>query len=313
MNNAIGYYGKIPSYDDFIKTDASSKEIIQYRAWLDSSFDALIKTLELDKVISFSLFLYYKDFDLPLISYWMSSNDNSRVAPFSIYAETLKESYKNIGLIAEAYSTFLGRCRWNMKYSAGSFSLAMQQNTLWTLREMMPKDFSQASIKYKSFLSNRTQLDLSSQLYNDDQEEQFKFLLLNILLALHLSDFRNPEKLKAIFKFPLGSRVGENSMLIALWIEICSMFIKFEDIYASLCWSDEYFYIIFGGIDDNLLINLYNPVEDNHRIWDFQKMSLFENPITNKYNNIIDESFNNENMVVNDLLNNIKKADVEHE
>ncbi len=301
MGLAVGYYGKIPQYEDFISFDNSSDSSIIFQTWLFESVNNLLSRLgdsfetTYKKIPAMRMALRPKDAKNAIVATCMPSNDASgRKFPFSVFAE-LPQNLLNEHphLIPESYDIFLMVARQCFENANQFFERAQQQNTMWLLREGLPKSIVPAQLNFASSLDTMLLGDILKSFSHDDQLCNGRKLIKNIIYSISTVRNYDTDGFKAMFRFPLPKEGNNHGRLMAFWIMVAKLLMQDKFQNFNLFWTDNYLLIAFGPASEKLLGNAWYPKDNDDNLWDFMKMNFDEksfNPeICAKLENIINE------------------------
>lgn len=282
MSLELGFYGKLPEFPDFIKSDNASQQVASLHKWLDLSFDRLYKQLGDNARESFealpplSFVVRLPDDPQAVVCLWKPSHDTSgRRSPFTIYAADSSNIYdQHPAALPEAFSKFLSVGRRFLEEGNNHFSFNSQRDSLWALRDGIPVNADQPQVKTASALKSESLKGFAEALKADDDSPVTPDLVRNVFVGL--TPLRNnlPENFHALFRFPLSGISQRSQMEIAFWVCLTQTVLGGQLGGRPLLWTDNHAHIAFGLPDERLLASVLLPDEDDDSLWDFGSMNL---------------------------------------
>ncbi len=282
MALAVGFYGKLPAFEDFIKSDSWSGSISEYRDWFDDAFDHLVRKMgesfseEFPSLPRLGSVVKAGDAKRPIVCLSMPSNDTSgRIAPFNLLAEAPSSMLKKaLLLIPDAYWMFCQIGIRAMENPENAFGFDMQRNTVWKLQEGVPLNESRSAGRYSAYLKN-TALETFLESYNTlssktDGQQVFR----TVFSALAPTRDSFSESFQAVLRFPLFFPVDDRGLEMAFWTNFAQTVLGVRLKNLSLFWTEDHFDIAFRTPDERLLALAWLPGIEDDSIWDFCTMDL---------------------------------------
>ncbi len=279
----IGYYGKLPHFEDFIGSANNNALTTTIREWLNNSSDTLFHALGdnvKDKFMALgeiSMLVQPEKATFPIICLWAPSKDVSgRHAPFSTYAILDNEivSTKST-LLPEAFKHFLQTALLHLTTDDGvGFTTDHEQETLVQLAKAIPENLNSISDSYISFIEGTSIQQFTDSFdHNIDSRLGMK-CLNNVIIALTPSRDTINDAFRALFRFPLSGKHDTSGQEIAFWIHMTEVLLNIHISKQSLIWSKTQLNIVFGPCDDTTLSSVMTISKDDDRLWDFATMNL---------------------------------------
>lgn len=280
MGLALGFYGKLPEYPDFIKSTNFSGSLLEFKAWFDASFDHMTRQLGEDfkevysELPRFGMIVRPPESKRPVVCLSSPSHDLSgRNSPFNLLAEVPSPMYmKQLSLIPEAYWLFFQIADKCLSDSKMHFEFGRQQNTMWALGEGLPGSTTESQMRCSSFLKSMTLSAFSGSLGPVTDAETGT--ISKVFIALALTRETYSESFQAVFRFPLSGNIDHHPLEMAFWIMFTEAILGVHLDNQALFWRDRRVDVAFGSVNERALTLSWIPNREDDNIWDFVSMSL---------------------------------------
>jgi type VI secretion system protein ImpM len=242
---SIGCFGKLPIYPDFIRHNASNKEIVQLDQWIQEGIQfAKIKMGQpwADKFSNSNLwnFLFHcDDAGHFLLGVYLPSRDTGgRLYPFLIFLRVDRSIFQLPLYFAPLFFlTFLNGARDLVQDGWKGMDIKALLSAVANMDYHTTRDFNQIREAYTQYLRDHSSKEFWENIFGDFESPK------KYLITRNLSDILAPlrqnhaNKFGLSLKFPLITRDSDEDYDIPVWFDMISGFIRHEKTTPVFFWN----------------------------------------------------------------------------
>ena len=246
LNYPALYFGKLPSYADFIRFNASGEDMRALDSWLqeglyqaekhhDQNWDSVYK-----KSPTYHFVFNPEDSELSLVGLYKPSYDKSgRKFPFIISRRLIETQLhsKYFHKLPLLYLDFFRKAAVIFQADSSKLSADELREQIGTIKGIGNEDLDASVENFEKFVSTTTLESFITRLFGS-YNDQRKFLLVKNLLEI-LSPIRS-HKLMQIplgLRFPLSQNIFFIEYEVCLWVHLCQRILGNSKILPNLFWQ----------------------------------------------------------------------------
>jgi type VI secretion system protein ImpM len=253
-NFPAGCFGKLPTYGDFIRHNAASREALDFDKWIQEGLHCLrgrFKGFTPDwwelvfKNAPSYHFLFHpaESADTFLVGILKPSQDESdRKYPFLVFTQVDRRRFgDNIKLAPLAFAAFFGRAREFMDEAERGLTLQDFPNRLANMGTPLPIDWKRLADRYYRQLSDTRLEDFFMRLFGDFEDERKYLLFKNLRETLQPSP---PTSLRPAYhritvglRFPLSTQIEHVAYETGFWIQATLRLLEDPPVTPILFWT----------------------------------------------------------------------------
>ena len=240
-----GYFGKLPIYPDFIRHNATSREVSQLDQWFQEGIHFAKSRLgqgwadDFRKAESYNFLFQQEGSEYYLLGIYTPSRDQSgRLYPFFIFLRISKRSFDlPLYFAPVCFSPFLAGSYEIIQGGWEGTDLKSIVSRLEQMSAPLLKDFNPIKEGYLRYLKEQNILSLWRNIFNDF-EHAGKYLITHNLTNI-LQPLRNHSlnRFGLGLKFPLSSRDQAETYDIPFWFDLVIRLLRQDKVSPVLFWN----------------------------------------------------------------------------
>ncbi|MDF1545991.1 MAG: type VI secretion system-associated protein TagF [bacterium] len=280
----LGYYGKLPQFGDFIRSEGDTVSSEKYQQWLDVSFSRIMSAFGdnssagFDSLTPLHMVIKLPEAPTAVAAVCIPSRDKAgRRSPFTIYTEIPLEDFdNNLAHLPATYNMFFNIANKCIQEAESCFRFDCQQDTLWTLQQGLRVDLAETKSRFASYTAGTT-VGQFIESYGDQFNENSK-LVENTVFALYSAKVSNSNQFHALFRFPLSEDSEKSALESAFWIHLAEAVMHKPLGCQAIMWQKSRLDLIFDVPHERMLpLGWVDDLEDDN-IWEFKLMDFGSAP-----------------------------------
>jgi type VI secretion system ImpM family protein len=308
----VAFYGKRPEFEDYIRSDSFGGVYKRFQDWLDNSYDHLQTVLGAAFKDQFSVYrtlgivTSFREHAQPIAALVTPSHDKSgRRFWFSIFTTVTEPCRQPVFLIADTYHEFFEFGHNCLAPDSGAFNGDRQATTLAQLGQVLPPDSTVAAGRFERFAGEYDLVKLSS-LWHGNTDATGKSIASYLFATIPLKK-GVPDTFRATFRFPLGGRIGDATLLISFWIALVDLTLPGALDKCTVYFTSDFLDLSFSQIEEHSLATALLLDDRNEQLWDFRGMALSGASVDDTLREGINRSVSDDNQSLQQLLADLKQ------
>lgn len=279
MSSPVFFYGKLPSFGDFVRYNASGSEVRALDRWIQEALYASALHFGRDwddaygRTPAYHFVFAPEDAGILLIGILQPSRDKSeRKYPFCVALKKERRTFdaRTIPLIPAMFARFFEESREIVRLGMDGFPLEDLEERSDHSGTSVEENPETSHWDFQDYLARTTQERFWSGLFGDFHDPR-KFLIVQNIQEIFRTSA--PRSLKIGIRFPLSGQ--EQSLLqeVCFWVHLCSRLLADTLANAHLFWKahrkngKDYLFLFLGRVPPRSFIQLVDPDAENDFIW----------------------------------------------
>jgi type VI secretion system ImpM family protein len=282
MSSPAFFYGKLPSFSDFVRYNASGSEVRALDRWLQEGLVVAAhhfgrgwnEAYERTSAYHF-IFSPEDTAGSVLIGILQPSRDRSeRKYPFCVVLKEERRAFeeKTTPLIPLVFELFFEESREIIQLGMEGFPLSNLAERIDALGTSVGKNLEASQRNFREYLRETSQERFWSGLFGSFDDPR-KFLMLhNIIEILKPGSPYLPRSSKVCLRFPLSGQEPSSVQEVNFWVEMCSRILEDSDFRPHLFWKvhekngKDFLFLFPGKVQARSFVQLVDPDAENDSV-----------------------------------------------